>query len=418
MKKIFEYFLVYICLVVIFSFIMVGTYLLPNNRIRGHVEESLQLLNSEGIGYSPFFQQGGATLDAHTDALILNIALNKGMNKSNIKNAFENSFYEDSTRQGISSLNEAVQDNIVNNHEYSRYWHGIQFIIRPLLIFFNYAEIRYILMLVVFILLGIVFSLISKELGIRYSIVFAITITLMFVILIPVSIQYSSIFIISLISMIFVMLLKKTNKQDYFGILFFIIGALSTFFDLLTYPLITLGFSVVLVAIMQSQEEKSLINQILNILKLGVLWSLGYCILFFTKWVIASIVLNRNAISLAIEQLLFRVNGNEIYKVNRVEMLKGNFDYFFIPTARYIMALIGLIWSVAFIMLKKNIKQCKCVVGLICIAAVPYVWYITFAGHSSIHSWFTNKIQSISVFAILSAMAYTIDINKILRRIK
>ena len=50
---------------------------------------------------------------------------------------------------------------------------------------------------------------------------------------------------------------------------------------------------------------------------------------------------------------------------------------------------------------------------LIGIAIVPYIWYLAFAGHSSIHSWFTNKIQAMSIFAILSGMFYMIDETKI-----
>ena len=127
--------------------------------------------------------------------------------ESNIKNAVENSFYEDSSKAGVSSLENAISDSIINNHEYSRYWHGIQVLVRPLLLFFNYSEIRYILVIITFALLGIVFSMIGKQLGIKYSIAFAITISLMFVTLIPASIQYSSIFLVLLISMIAVMLL-------------------------------------------------------------------------------------------------------------------------------------------------------------------------------------------------------------------
>ena len=140
--------------------------MLPNTRIRGHVAESVALLKNEGLGYAPIFQSASATLDTHTDALILNIAMNKGMQEgeSNIKKAVENSFYEDSSKAGVSSLENAISDNIINNHEYSRYWHGIQVLVRPLLLFFNYSEIRYILVIIIFALLGIVFSMIGKQL--------------------------------------------------------------------------------------------------------------------------------------------------------------------------------------------------------------------------------------------------------------
>lgn len=414
LKKILAYLLLYLGITLLFSFLMLGTYMLPNYNIRGHVAESIPQIQKEGTGYIPFFNQTGAILDTHTDALILNIAQAKGIEKNQevIQKAFENSFYEDASTNGVSSLVESI-NMPTNNHEYSRYWHGIQVIIRPLLLFFNYTEIRYIFMLVIFVLLGITFSMIGKQLGTRHGISFAITISFMYIILIPVSLQYSSIFIVTLLGMICVLTLYKIKKEKFLGMLFFTIGAFATFFDLLTYPLISLGIPLVLAIILENRKGKNLLQQMIFIMQLGVLWGLGYATLFFTKWIIASIVLNKDAVTLALNELLFRVNGDEIHPVNRMETLKNNFDYFFVPTAKYILTLIFTIWIVAFILYRKKFKECKLVFPLFCIAIVPYIWYLTFSGHSSIHAWFTNKIQAVTLFAILCLLFETIDNTKI-----
>ena len=50
---------------------------------------------------------------------------------------------------------------------------------------------------------------------------------------------------------------------------------------------------------------------------------------------------------------------------------------------------------------------------LFCIAIVPYIWYLMFSGHSSIHAWFTNKIQAVTLFAMLCLLFETIDNTKI-----
>ena len=418
LRKLLAFVLIYLGISLLFTALIIGSYMLPDTNIRGHIAESVGQLSLEGIGYSPFFREASATLDTHTDALMLNIALNKGMNEKQrtLERAVENSFYDDSSI--IKALETSINNNNLNNHEYSRYWHGIQVILRPLLLFLNYTEIRYILMVVIITLLAIVFSMIGKQLGTRYSIAFAVTICLMYVVLIPMSLQYSSIFTVTLISMISVLLLYKNNKQNYVSLLFFIIGALATYFDLLTYPLITLGLPLILAVLLENkQEDTKLLKQMIFIIKLGIIWAIGYSLLFFTKWVIASIILHKNAISLAIEQLLFRVNGNEKYPVNRIEVLKGNFDYFFIPTAKHILKLIFVIWILLFLLCRKKIKELKVVIPLICIAIVPYIWYIAFAGHSSIHSFFTNKIQAMTLFSVLCAMFYSLDIKKIKEKI-
>lgn len=420
-KKLLAYILIYVGITIFFTVLIIGSYALPNEKIRENVKESIVQLKAEGIGYTPFFiGHAGAMMDTHTDALMLNIAMNKGMGKDQrtLVKAMENSYYEDETKGGVSSLENNLPDNQYNNSEYSRYWHGSQVVLRPLLMRYNYIEIRYIFMFIIFLLLGITIYLISNQLGLKTVVAFIITICMMYVVLIPMSLQYSFIFIVTLISMIAVLIVYKYKKQKFIPIIFFITGALATYFDLLTYPLVTLGMPIVLVALLESRRKTKLLDQILLSIKLGVMWAIGYGLLFFTKWVIASIILQKDAISLALNQILFRVNGNETYPVNRIDVLKENFDFFFVATAKELLMIIFVIWVMLFLLTKKKIKDCSVIITLICIAIVPYVWYITFAGHSSIHSWFTNKIQAMTIFAILSAMGECVQISNLKQYIK
>ena len=414
-KKIPKFAITYIVLTVIFLLGIVLSYLLPNNSIREHVKESLITFQSEGMG--TYYGTAASTLDPYTDALMLNIAMNKGEN-GDIQNAVENSYYKDEQEGGTSSLIAATEESTVNNSEYSRYWHGIQVVLRPLLMFFNYTEIRYILMLVIFVLLGIAFAMIGKQLGIKIAIAFAITITFMYVALIPASLQYSSIFIVTLISMIGVLLLYRINKEKHLSIAFFVIGALATYFDLLTYPLVTLGFPLILAVIIDNRRGKTIKEQMIFIIKMGVLWAIGYALLFVTKWLIASIILGKNVVSTALDQLLFRVNGNEKYPVTRMQTLIGNFEYFYVPVAKSLLAFFSVIWAILLVLYRKKIKECKLIIPLICIAVTPYIWYLAFSGHSNIHSWFTNKIQAVSLFALLCIYAETLDFKNKRRVIK
>ena len=118
LKKILLFIILYFAITFFFIMLMFGTYLLPNERIRGHIEESLNQLHAEGIGYTPFFSQTGALLDTHTDALMLNIAFNKGMyeGQSDFQRAVENSFYNDGDM--IHSLEQNIHTGAFNNNEY------------------------------------------------------------------------------------------------------------------------------------------------------------------------------------------------------------------------------------------------------------------------------------------------------------
>lgn len=408
LKKILLFVLLYIGLAMAFVVLIYASFKLPSYRIRGHVAESVEQIKKEGIGYIPFFNQFGARLDIHTDALMLNIALNKGMyeNQGTLEKSMECSFYEEPSM--ILATEKSAQSDVFNNHEYSRYWHGVQVFLRPLLLFFNYTEIRYLLMITILVLLGIAFSMMGKQLGIRYVIAFAITISFIYAIIIPTSLQYSCMFIILLLSIMTVCMMYKINKEEFLPYAFFIIGALSTYFDLLTYPLITLGIPLVLVILFENRQKRKLLYLIGKTIQLGLLWAVGYGALFVTKWFVASIILHKNAISIALEAFLFRVNGNEQYPVTRIEMLKSNFDCFFVPLAKYTMLAITILWIGLFIFFRKKIRENKAVLPILIIAVVPYLWYIVFAGHSSIHVWFTYRIQAVSVFAVLSSMCLSI----------
>ena len=58
---------------------------------------------------------------------------------------------------------------------------------------------------------------------------------------------------------------------------------------------------------MQKAEEKVEVKKyIIEILKIGISWTLGYGITWASKWVIAELIYGRPIISQAIEQALFR----------------------------------------------------------------------------------------------------------------
>ena len=184
-------------------------------------------------------------------------------------------------------------------------------------------------------------------------------------------------------------------------------------FDLLTYPLITLGIPLIVALLMENKRETKLNKLMEYIVKNGFLWGIGYLTIFITKWLIASLILNTNAVKIAIEQLLFRMNGNEVYPTSRLITLKYNIECFYSPMVNVILFLILAIWTAFFIYYKKGIKQCSIIVPLICIGLIPYLWYIVVSGHSLIHYWFTYRLQAITVFSIMCLMIETIDIKKV-----
>lgn len=414
-KKISSYIILFLIMIVVFSIAMIGTYLLPNERIRAHIAESKELLiNQNG---NPLFTDyiKGANLDVFTDLLIMNTAMNKGKteDESVFIRAFENSWYSNEEDNIYTSLQETVENpEVYNNQEYSRYWHGIQTIIRPLLLFFNYEEIRYIFMLLIFVLLGISLLLINKNISFMHSMAFLVSMLAVCIFIVPMSIQYSAIFIITLLAVIIVNLLHKKQKAKFIPYLFFIIGGLTTFFDLLTAPLLTLGIPLIIEVLLRSREESlSIKKAFLEIIKLSILWAIAYGTIFFAKWVIASLIMQKDLITVAINQILFRTNGSEEYPATKIGAIVENFTYLYnnVLLACGIVTIIG--WIIALIKTRKNKINWKKILILLIISIYPYVWYMVFAGHSTIHAFFTYRIQAIAIFGVLCIMLEFVDLK-------
>lgn len=416
LKKAIFYVVLLFIMLVIFCLAMIITYALPNERIQAHIAESKDVL-TRAIG-NPFFGDyiEGGQLDEFTDLIIMNTAMNKGKSEdeSVFIRAFENSRYsEDGMNQYDIMIKTIENDNLYNNQGYARYWHGIQTIVRPLLLFFNYEEIRYLFMIVMFMLLTGATIMIYRNLSIWHALSFMFSMLAINFFIIPMSLQYTGIFAIMLITVILVNLLYEKKKEKWLPYLFFIVGGCTTFFDLLTAPLITLGMPLLVDILLKNKEKCTIKESIIELVKLSILWGISYAVVFASKWVIASIVLQQDVITEAINQIFFRTGGSAEYPATKLGAVWENIKYLYNTVLLLFGLLIAIIWIVMLIKKKKKITDMKTVIPLLIIAIYPYIWYSVVAGHSTIHAFFTFRIQAISIFGILSAMIECIDLQGI-----
>lgn len=415
-KKILAYLIIFVIMILVFSLAMIVAYSLPNDKIQWHIKEERDYIVSQT--YSSIIK--GSTLDMFTDQLILNTAMNKGKSKeeSIIVRAFENSRYSEPNGDQAVALQKTIDNaELYNNQEYARYWHGIQTIVRPLLLFFNYQEIRVLLMFLVFLLFALAIISIYKNFNTLYAIAFAFAITAVCFFIVPMAIQYVNVFAILFIGVILVNTLYRMKKQNLYGYLFFILGGLVVFFDLLTTPLLTLGIPLIFVMLLRNKEGVKFKNIFIEMIKLSVLWCIAYGSIFFTKWVIASLVMHQNIILNAFEQIVFRTSGNEACPATKLGAIKANFEHLYTNSLGFLFIIITIVWLITLVKYRKSFKEMKIVPILLLIALYPYIWYSVCAGHSTAHHFFTYRLQAITILSILCTMLETIDTNKLkLRR--
>ena len=149
--KIAFYFFI-ILLTLLTSLIIVN--LIPKEYIENNVKKSVQVFVNEGY-YPKVKLAHNYLLDNYTDALMINTAYSVDSEKP-LESAIlmrrsyrpkENLKLEEvgTNDKPIQCLIENVNETNETYLEYSRYWHGYMIYLRPLLVFFNYLQIRIIL---------------------------------------------------------------------------------------------------------------------------------------------------------------------------------------------------------------------------------------------------------------------------------
>ena len=355
-------------------------------------------------------------LDNFTDVLILNTAINKGKteNENVLISAFENSRYSLGDDDQLEAFNYSIAiDKILNNIEYSRYWHGIQTFLRPLLLVLNYEEIKAFLMIFMMLLLLLSAVYIYKNLSILHSLAYVFSMVVVGFLIVSISLQYFGVFAITALFVIIANIIYEHKKSNLYPYMFFIIGGLTTFYDLLTVPLITLGIPLIIVLLLESKDnDLSFKHLFIYMFKFSIAWGMAYATIFISKWIIATIIVDKNAFITAVNQLVFRIGGSEEIPVTPAEALRNNLMYLFNNSYLAIAFILIIVYLIGLILFRKSKINFPIITILLIISLFPYVWYIVFSGHSSMHCWFTYRAQMVTIFAINSILIETIDLNK------
>ncbi|WP_251213209.1 hypothetical protein [Adlercreutzia murintestinalis] len=326
----------------------------------------------------------------------------------------------DNLRQSLSGASTA---------HYTRYWHGYLVLVKPLLIIFNVQEIRLVFQIVFIVLVGLASVSISRicdRRGMALAIALCLSLGLVGSADAAATLPIFFSFAIALISVIWVSVrplngisCRKGSGFKGFAnlfdshlcVFFFIIGAITVFFDFLDNPLITLGMPLV-VLVLRSYSQESFRGSLMICFACCIAWLLGYGLLWASKWVIASAVLGENAIGTALDQAIFRAGisegGREYGGIG--DALRRNF--FALGIAKWVLALEILAVFVSYGILlfcrarisRKNI-MIRGVTLLILIALLPMAWYVTMMNHSIIHAEsISYRTQVIALFSLFAAL--------------
>lgn len=394
---------IFISLIMFYVIALSAVYLVTPTPLERHAQNGLALIKKESNYPKYFFNNNVASqLDNFTDRVMLERVLPKNIDDNALKQAM-----------------------FMNG--YSRYWHGYQVILRPLLLPFNYFEIRYINIFIMFALLIKAMNVIKKNVNSIASWLFFAAVMCAKFIIVPVSLQFTNMMMLMLLAILVADKLlcnrndlnfnNKSLSTERLFIFSFVLGSITVFLDLLTTPILPIGIVMLLLVIHYYQKYNYLIPN-KTIINSFIFWSAGYVGTWAAKWILATVICSQNIILQAFNQIVFRVAGDGAkYEVHRLSMLGNNIKMLVQPFGHtpkiIIFSLLFIVCCILLYKFRKAVINKIFIKKVIWISLIPYLWYLMAANHSQIHSWFTYRSQIITVFGLSYAMYYVTDWQKV-----
>lgn len=389
---------------IIGTLLLIGAYFLPVAKIDKHVEDSATIFKQESV-YPTLFSWCTSRLDNFTDAIMLLEAADSTDDSvvNRAMRAYRGAISDYNPNDVLVAyyLDKTEFDKSVT---YSRFWHGYQVLLKPLLSLMDYHAIRILNAIVQVSLVVLIVCLLVR----RKMCGFVIPYLLSYLMLMPVtlakSLSYSPCYYVLTFATA-VLLAIKSKQKEYVFFIFFYTGMTESFFDFLTYPIATFGVPA---SIFLSMHSDSTLEQRLGILlKLLVCWGIGYAGMWGLKWIIAGIITGDNVILDALHAFLFRVShGYKDRHFTLFQCVKGNVRTFIrTPFSFWVVAFIFMMC----IQIKKNKslsfrEVCGHLMPYAIVALLPLLWYAFALNHSVIHTnIFANKTCVVSVLAVMCA---------------
>lgn len=358
-------------------------FLIDTPAMREHAEQAVDLLGYESA--SPEIVGGFASsrLDNYTAVLILKTAAYIGDDPL-LRMAFSGLRtdlppQEDQTDwEAYATYSDAVPSP--NNVPYSRYWHGYTFALRLLLCLFTFTNLQMLLLFAqTALLLWTVLLMVRR--GLQQLIpAFAVSWFFMSPPALGLCLQYAPVSLIALI------------------------GLFVNYFDLLTFPVVSLSFPLILLIALEMKTTISFGGLMREALLCCVGWALGYACMWMLKWGLNFLVLGQDGIAAVGDQISLRLSaGGESH--SRLDILLRSIRIVTDKTAYRVilLAVLALLLSL-FIRRRPRRFDGRALLLLLPLLA-PVLWTLALSNHASDHTYFTYRNLCGAFFALFALPA-------------
>jgi len=381
MKSLVSFIVLYASLLIVFSLSVILSHSIPYSWISGNVEASINQTSQEG-DYPENLNTYIYRIDNYTDGgVMLKIARN-----ADSENPIESAMLMRVSGDGTG---------------YGRYWHGYQIFLRPLLVVFDIVKIRWLNYAMFFFLIAYSSMLMIKRLSKEIALSWISTLLIINFQVVPHCMQFSCCFYIAMIAMIVIMQFDKlTDRKHNVLCLFFVIGALTSFFDLLTTPTLTLSLPLAIFLLKNDKRQ----NKVKELISSSLCWGSGYVLLWASKWGAEYMLTGISIFEEVKNQVEYRLDGD----------MGSGFAYIFKILYSFAMSLavcfLTLCWLYFNYCKKGSISKNM---YLLLVGMIPLAWFVVVHQHSITHFLFTWRSFAATIFCVLVFMSKTICIDRL-----
>lgn len=389
MRKSFKYCLTFILTAIICIVLLIVTALIPKELVKSNMVKSSEEMYD--ISYIYFFnnQKNRAFLiHNYPDPITFNLTYSLDSKKP-FTSSILTKYYASKKFGEKVNVREKAYFDYKPNKEYYRYWHGNMFLVKALMLVFDYKNILIFLsvILIAFALL-ITYNLYRKNK--LLALLFLISNLVCHVYVTFYCLEYIYMFLLSYIMSLIAF--KLIDKDESKIICFFIIGGvLANFFDFLTTE--TLIFTLPFFIIFYFGRNKSFKDSLKFFLKSLIAFLLGYSLMWILKWLILIIIYKQSPNDFLNTHMEER--GFSLVAVKK-EPFKSIYDnlklivpFCYLNNNLVILIIICYICYVIWLIIRKKIDSKG--IMLLLISIIPMLRYFVLYKHSIDHTFFTYR---------------------------
>jgi len=416
--------------------------LIPHSAIEPAMQRA-EMYFSAHDGFPVLWPQAlGTRVDNYADAALFDVIYHVDSQKP-VESMIAARYYRNEGSDIREDFRRSVTEKLPPNNEYSRYWHGSQVLLRPLLLFTSIEGCRLILFALLLGLNAWLAVLLVRRRALRPLLIYTAGMLAVHFWMCAFALEYIMTFLVMTAACIAVVLVwnrcgDPQRRERRMTAVCISGGVLVCFLDFLTAE--TLVFTVpVLLWLMLCREngQRLPLRRVLGLLaRWGAAWLCAYAAAFSVKWALVYLVLGKDAFLNALASAAYRVNREmevagapetlTIRSSGRISMMlahnigclfpvsSGLGRVFVLATAGAVLAAAGA----ALYLFRGRDTDGAFAAGALLTGLVPYARFVALSSHSLDHYFFTYRAQMAAVMALLAVLVYSLKPSEVLGKKK